>query len=119
MIWAAATLTIVFGSIPVILWVIWPLLPAGPGRHIGRERINCGGRLVPDQPRQGKQPWKTAAQPVLPPEPAPEQDRYPAEEFLDLPVVPGFMRQRGDWGTMPAERIIAAEGERLASVMRP
>jgi len=61
---------------------------------------------VSDQ-RPNKQPWLTAAQPVLPPETAPETDRYPAEEFLDLPVVPGFMR--GDYGVRSVADVLAQE----------
>ena len=96
MIIAAIILTIIFAGIALILTVIWPLLPAGNGRHIDRERINCGGRLLPDQPRQGKQPWHTQGQPVIPAPPVP--DAYdPGDGILPpvalvRPYLPGAWR---------------------------
>lgn len=108
---AALTVAGLFAALAALVaWVLCQL-DEHPGTHQAPRPVN--GRLIGDQPRAdqrpGKQPWLTEPLPKLPPEPAPEQDRYPAEEFLDLPVVPGFMRQRGDWGTMPGERVIAAE----------
>ena len=85
---AVAANLVIWGSIPARTRRV-PLVQPHAGRHVN-------GRNLGDQPRHdqrpGRQPWLTAGQPVLAPEPAPETDRYPAEEFLDLPVVPGFMR---------------------------
>ena len=72
-------------------------------RHVATERIHAGGRYLAVQPRRDSaplteqaiitsrpgRPWDTAANPVL------NDDA----ETLRL----------GGWGTMPAERVIAAE----------
>lgn len=110
MIPALIGLTFLFAGTAIVLVILAAILRDGRTPFVEPHK----GKHVASYPRQGKQPWHTEPMPKLPPEPAPGQDRYPAEEFLDLPVVPGFMRQRGDWGTMPQ-----LEAERLAEAYLP
>ena len=115
MIWALVILTVIFAATALVL-VLRPRLSGRPapgrriplvqphtGRHVATERIHAGGRYLGTLPRRDApplteqpiivqrpgRPWDTAANPVL------NDDA----ETLRL----------GGWGTMPAERVIAAE----------
>jgi hypothetical protein len=73
----------------VMGWTLAPLQHHGTRRTVNG--VNRG-----TQPRISRPgPWHTAPMPVLPFEPEPDSGHYPAEEFTDLPVVPGFMRLTG------------------------
>lgn len=109
MIAALVTLTVIFAAVTLILYVVWPLLPAGPGRHQsparpvigasagspppGMEPLTAPG-TVPDgdgarlsaapSGTAHRQPWHTAELPALPaPEP---QHAYDPGDGNEPPV---------------------------------
>lgn len=89
-----------------------PLVQPHTGRHAATARTHAGGRYTATMPRRDApplteqaiivqrpgRPWETYPQPVL------NDDA----ETLRL-YERGEQATRGNWGTMPAERVIAAE----------
>ena len=101
--------------IAVMGWILVQM-QEHPGTHCAPRPVN--GRNLGTMPRlttPDRPPWHTMPHPVLLLEPLPDSGHYPAEEFTDLPVVPGFMRP--EYGQACVLRV--DEAQRLAGVMLP